>query len=174
MCVTDRHDMTLAVKVALNPNTTNNQQPTTDQSSYSPTILQNTLSLVLSPSLFYSAAFECKTTSDWLNRTVQPIRSCFTFKFTKSWRKRQRTFFRMVGEYGPRDLGLYSPSFSRPFFLTIQYFVHLKQLLIGQSLWLSQSEVVLLFNALKHSLSFSPRVFKFESNTTSDWWNLIV
>ena len=26
MCVTDRHDMTLAVKVALNPNTTN--QPT--------------------------------------------------------------------------------------------------------------------------------------------------
>ena len=25
MCVTDRHDMTLAVKVALNPNTTNNQ-----------------------------------------------------------------------------------------------------------------------------------------------------
>ena len=26
MCITDRHDMTLAVKVALNPNTTN--QPT--------------------------------------------------------------------------------------------------------------------------------------------------
>ena len=25
ICVTDRHDMTLAVKVALNPNTTNNQ-----------------------------------------------------------------------------------------------------------------------------------------------------
>ena len=25
MCVTDRHDMTSAVKVALNPNTTNNQ-----------------------------------------------------------------------------------------------------------------------------------------------------
>ena len=25
MCVTDRHDMTLAVKVALNPNTTNQQ-----------------------------------------------------------------------------------------------------------------------------------------------------
>ena len=29
MCVTDRHDMTLAVKVALNPNTTNTTyQPT--------------------------------------------------------------------------------------------------------------------------------------------------
>ena len=30
MCVTDRHDMTLAVKVTLNPNTTNNfvKQPT--------------------------------------------------------------------------------------------------------------------------------------------------
>ena len=26
MCVTDRHDMTLAVEVALNPNTTNNLQ----------------------------------------------------------------------------------------------------------------------------------------------------
>ena len=25
MCITDRHDMTLSVKVALNPNTTNNQ-----------------------------------------------------------------------------------------------------------------------------------------------------
>ena len=38
---------------------------------------------------------------DWLNHTVQPIRSCVTFKFTKFWRKRQRTFLRMVGEYGP-------------------------------------------------------------------------
>ena len=30
MCVTDRHDITVAVKVALNPNTTN--QPTNHQS----------------------------------------------------------------------------------------------------------------------------------------------
>ena len=28
VCVTDRHDMTLAVKVALNPNTTNQQTKT--------------------------------------------------------------------------------------------------------------------------------------------------
>ena len=27
-------------------------------------------------------AFECKTTSDWLNHMVSPIRSCVTFKFT--------------------------------------------------------------------------------------------
>ena len=32
------------------------------------------------------AAFESKTTSDWLNHTVYPIRSCVTFKFTKYWR----------------------------------------------------------------------------------------
>ena len=34
-------------------------------------------------SLFFPlrfSKFECNTTSDWLNRTVLPIRSCFTFK----------------------------------------------------------------------------------------------
>ena len=30
MCVTDRYDMTLAVKVALNPNTTNQSELTLD------------------------------------------------------------------------------------------------------------------------------------------------
>ena len=30
MCITDCHDMTLAIKVALNPDTTNNQ-PTNDK-----------------------------------------------------------------------------------------------------------------------------------------------
>ena len=34
MCVTDRHDMTLAVKVALNPNTTN--QPTSKNNPGTP------------------------------------------------------------------------------------------------------------------------------------------
>ena len=33
--------------------------------------------------------------------TVLPVRSCVTFKFTKSRRKRQRFFLRMDGEYGP-------------------------------------------------------------------------
>ena len=50
----------------------------------------------------YSAAFEHNTTSDWLNRMVWPIRSCVAFKFTKSWKKRQRMSFRMVGEYEPK------------------------------------------------------------------------
>ena len=36
---------------------------------YSPTILQNILSLVLQ-SCLDKAAFECNTTSDWLNHTV--------------------------------------------------------------------------------------------------------
>ena len=40
-----------------------------DQGPYSPTILQNILSLVLKIFL-YLEAFECNTTSDWLNRTV--------------------------------------------------------------------------------------------------------
>ena len=34
MCVTDRHDMTLAVKVALNPNTTNQPTNWADVSQY--------------------------------------------------------------------------------------------------------------------------------------------
>ena len=47
-------------------------------------------------------AFECNTTSDWLNHTVKPIRSCVTFKYTKSKRKRQKKkFLRMFVEYGP-------------------------------------------------------------------------
>ena len=31
-------------------------------------------------------------------------KNCVTFKFTKSWSKRQRMLLRMVGEYGPRSL----------------------------------------------------------------------
>ena len=42
---------------------------------YSATILKIVPCLVL-----YLAAFECNTTADWLNRTVQPIRSCVTVK----------------------------------------------------------------------------------------------
>ena len=42
---------------------------------YSPTILENILGLVLQIFL-YLEAFECNTTSDWLNR------SCVTFKIT--------------------------------------------------------------------------------------------
>ena len=42
----------------------------------SPTILQNVLSLILQIFLFLTA-FDCNTTSDWLNR------SCVTFKFIK-------------------------------------------------------------------------------------------
>ena len=48
--------------------------------------------------------FECNTTSDWINRTVYPIRSCVTFKclsIKKTLRTRQRMFLKMVGEYGP-------------------------------------------------------------------------
>ena len=71
------------------------------------TIGQNILSFVLQIFL-YLAAFECNVTSNWLNHTVQPIRSCVTIKFTKSWRERQRMFLRRVGEYGPCTLSLYS------------------------------------------------------------------
>ena len=50
---------------------------------YSPTILQNILGRVLKVFL-YLATFIGNTSSDWLNRTVYPIRTCVTFKFTKS------------------------------------------------------------------------------------------
>ena len=42
----------------------------TDQGSYSPTILQNVLSLVLQIFFLYLAAFSCNKTSDWLNHTI--------------------------------------------------------------------------------------------------------
>ena len=38
--------------------------------TYSPTILKNILNLVLKIFYLYLAAFECNTTSDWLNHTV--------------------------------------------------------------------------------------------------------
>ena len=47
----------------------------------------------------YLEAVESNTTSGLLNHFVQPIKSCFTFKFTKSWRKRQLMFLRMTAEY---------------------------------------------------------------------------
>ena len=64
-----------------------------DQSPYPPNILKYSLSLVLQIFL-YLEAFECNTTSDWLNHTIKRV----AFKF----RKRQRMFLRMVSEYGPR------------------------------------------------------------------------
>ena len=67
---------------------------------YATTILKNVLSVVL-PIFLYFEALEYYTTSDWVNDTVQPIRSCVTFRVTKSWRRRQRMFLRLVGgEYG--------------------------------------------------------------------------
>ena len=48
---------------------------------YSLTILKNVLSLVLQIFL-HLEAFERNTASDWLNRTINPIRSCVAFKFT--------------------------------------------------------------------------------------------
>ena len=49
MCLTDRHDMTLAVKVAFNPNTTNQ-----------PTVLKKVLGLVLY--IFYNMKKNLKET----------------------------------------------------------------------------------------------------------------
>ena len=39
---------------------------------------------------------------------VQPIRTYVTLKFTKSRRKRQRIFSRVVGEYGPRTHSIHA------------------------------------------------------------------
>ena len=63
-------------------------------------ILDNVVCLFLQTFLSL-VTFECNTTSDWLNHTVNPIRSRVTFKSTKSCRKRQRMFLGMVGEYRP-------------------------------------------------------------------------
>ena len=62
-----------------------------DSGSYSPVVLKNILNLVLQI-FVYLEVFECNTTSD---QKLYYIQVC------KSWRKRQRMFFRMVGEYGP-------------------------------------------------------------------------
>ena len=53
MCVTDRHDMTLAVKVALNPNTTNQPSTVTYKGV---AILQFTLTLSQTSPGFYVSA----------------------------------------------------------------------------------------------------------------------
>ena len=50
---------------------------------HSPTILKNILSHVLKIFLKKKIeAFECNTTSDWLNHMVKPFKSCVIFKFT--------------------------------------------------------------------------------------------
>ena len=41
MCVNDRNDVTLAVKLALNPNTTNQQRPNAVQNSHSQILVFN-------------------------------------------------------------------------------------------------------------------------------------
>ena len=48
--------------------------------------------------VFILEAFECNTTSDWVNGMVLPIRSCVAFKFTNFGEKRQRMFWRMFGK----------------------------------------------------------------------------
>ena len=63
-------------------------KPATD----SPTILSLLLQIFLCVE-----AFECNTTSDWLNHTVWPIRSCVAFKFTNLGGQRQRKG--LVGKY---------------------------------------------------------------------------
>ena len=65
-------------------------------------IIKNMLSLAVN--IFqYLDAFKSKISSGWLNNTGLPIRGCVTFKYTKSWRERQRMSLRMVGKYGPDD-----------------------------------------------------------------------
>ena len=59
-----------------------------------------TLLCLVVQTFLYLATFEYNTTSDSFNHSVQPIRSCFTFKFIKSCGKRQRMVLRMVGENG--------------------------------------------------------------------------
>ena len=64
------------------------------QGLYSTTILENILSLVLQ--IFpYLEAFECNTPYGLANQKL-----CY-IQIYKSWRKRQRTFLRVVGIYGP-------------------------------------------------------------------------
>ena len=68
----------------------------------------NSIIIINPPKVLYLTAFAYNTASDWLNHKVQPIRNCVTFKFTtlkftKSWRKTQRPFLRMVGDYEPNS-----------------------------------------------------------------------
>ena len=51
------------------------------QGPFLPTFLENVLCLILQTFLCL-ATFECNAIYDWLNRMVQPIRSCVAFKFT--------------------------------------------------------------------------------------------
>ena len=60
-----------------------------DQGPNSLTMLKKILCLVLQ-NFLYLAVFKCNTTSNWLNRTVQPNRSCVTFKFPNILEKKTK------------------------------------------------------------------------------------
>ena len=64
----------------------------------SPNILNNVLRLAIQIFLNLEAS-DSKITSDWLNHTVYPIRSCVTVRFINFVRNRQSLFFRKGGEY---------------------------------------------------------------------------
>ena len=61
----------------------------------SPIILKNGLSLVLQ--IFFIETFECNTTSNWLNHTISPIKSCVTFNFANLDQKDKGHFFKNGG-----------------------------------------------------------------------------
>ena len=71
--------------------------------SYSATILKNVLHVILQIFL-YLETFECNTTSDWLNQTVQPFRSCVTFQFAILGEKDKECSWEWFGEYWPWSL----------------------------------------------------------------------
>ena len=54
------------------------------------TTVQSTNQLTRFYFYMYLAVFVCNTTSDWLNHAVYAIRSCVTFKLTKSWREKDK------------------------------------------------------------------------------------
>ena len=68
---------------------------------------------------------ECNTTSNWLNCTGWPIRSCEVVLHSnvskyRNWRTRLRTFLRMIGEYQPwLDLKTFIPHNMRKGFVCI-------------------------------------------------------
>ena len=75
----------------------------------SPTILKKVLSLVLQIFL-YLQAFECNTTSDWLNGMVKPIRSCVTSLQNKKKMVFLRFFVNMdLGHHAPPTPTILNP-----------------------------------------------------------------
>ena len=99
MCVADRHDITLAITVALNLNTTNLPSGSlSNLGAYLQTILKNILCLFLQDFVHLNVTQLLIGYTVWFGQSVVVLHSNAS-KYRKAWRTRLRMFLRMIAEY---------------------------------------------------------------------------